>query len=112
MSGRLARILASAIGGPTADPMTFATDCRWDDILLLCTDGLTRHVSDEEIEAELRGIESAEASSPVVKSLPNRSDPRLTRARSSSVRRPTRKRRESLKEVKSRPVYAWSEIRV
>ncbi|KPK08354.1 MAG: hypothetical protein AMS20_02145 [Gemmatimonas sp. SG8_28] len=55
-------ILASAIGGPTADPMTFATDCRWDDILLLCTDGLTRHVSDEEIEAELRTIESAEQS--------------------------------------------------
>jgi protein phosphatase len=55
-------ILASAIGGPAADPMTVATDCRWDDVLLLCTDGLTRHVSDEEIEVELRGIESAERS--------------------------------------------------
>jgi protein phosphatase len=55
-------ILASAVGGPTAEPMTTATDCRWDDVLLLCTDGLTRHVSDEEIESELRGIESAEAS--------------------------------------------------
>lgn len=55
-------ILASAVGGPTADPMTTATDCRWDDVLLLCTDGLTRHVSDEEIESELREIASAEAS--------------------------------------------------
>ncbi len=55
-------ILASAVGGPTADPMTIATDCRWDDVVLLCTDGLTRHVSDEEIQTELRAIESAEQS--------------------------------------------------
>jgi protein phosphatase len=30
--------------------------------MLLCTDGLTKHVTDEEIEAELRRIRSAEAS--------------------------------------------------
>jgi protein phosphatase len=42
--------------------MTTATDCRWDDVLLLCTDGLTRHVTDEEIQDELRSIESAEQS--------------------------------------------------
>jgi protein phosphatase len=55
-------VLASAVGGPTAEPMTTATDCRWDDVLLLCTDGLTRHVTDEEIQDELRSIESAEQS--------------------------------------------------
>ena len=47
-------VLASALGGRDALPTIHATDCRWDDVVLLCTDGLTRHVSDEEIEAELR----------------------------------------------------------
>ena len=49
-------VLASALGGPEATPRIHATDCRWDDVVLLCTDGLTRHVRDEEIEAELRAI--------------------------------------------------------
>ena len=55
-------VLASAVGGPTAEAMTTATDCRWDDVLLLCTDGLTRHVSDAEIEAELQQIDATETS--------------------------------------------------
>jgi protein phosphatase len=46
-------VLASALGGPEATPQIYATDCRWDDVVLLCSDGLTRHVRDEEIEAEL-----------------------------------------------------------
>ena len=46
-------VLASALGGPEATPSIYATDCRWDDVVLLCSDGLTRHVQDEEIEAEL-----------------------------------------------------------
>jgi protein phosphatase len=40
--------------------MTRTADVRWDDVMLLCTDGLTRHVSDQEIEAELKQIQSAE----------------------------------------------------
>lgn len=55
-------VLASALGGRDAMPQTAAVDCRWDDVLLLCSDGLTRHVGDEEIEAELRRITSSEAS--------------------------------------------------
>lgn len=47
-------VLASALGGPEVTPRIYATDCRWDDVVLLCTDGLTRHVSDDEITAELR----------------------------------------------------------
>ena len=55
-------VLASALGGQEASPMTRTTEIRWDDVMLLCTDGLTKHVSDEEIEAELREIHSAEES--------------------------------------------------
>jgi PPM family protein phosphatase len=54
-------VLASALGGREATPMTRTADIRWDDVMLLCTDGLTKHVSDDEIAAELRRIHSAEA---------------------------------------------------
>jgi protein phosphatase len=52
----LRSVLASALGGPEVTPRIYASDCRWEDVVLLCTDGLTRHVNDEEIEAELRAI--------------------------------------------------------
>lgn len=55
-------VLSSALGGQEAKPMTRTSDMRWDDVMLLCTDGLTRHVTDQEIEAELREIYSAEQS--------------------------------------------------
>jgi protein phosphatase len=55
-------VLSSAVGGPTAEPITTASNCRWDDVLLLCTDGLTRHVTDAEIERELQQTTSAETS--------------------------------------------------
>lgn len=58
----LKNVLASALGGREALPLTTAADARWDDVLLLCSDGLTRHVSDAEVEAELQSISSAEAS--------------------------------------------------
>jgi serine/threonine protein phosphatase PrpC len=56
----LKHVLASALGGPEATPQTLATDARWDDVLLLCTDGLTKHVTDEEIERTLQEVKSAE----------------------------------------------------
>jgi protein phosphatase len=43
-------------------PQTVAADLTWDDVMLLCTDGLNKHVSEDEIRAELRGIRSAETS--------------------------------------------------
>jgi protein phosphatase len=58
----LRNVLASALGGDEAMPQTVAEDLAWDDVMLLCTDGLNKHVSDDEIRAELRGITSAEAS--------------------------------------------------
>jgi protein phosphatase len=58
----LQTVLASALGGREMTPRIQATDCRWDDVVLLCTDGLTRHVQDSEIEAELRAIHTAQES--------------------------------------------------
>ena len=55
-------VLSSALGGQEATPLTRTADMRWDDVMLLCTDGLTRHVNDQEIEAELKQIRSAEQS--------------------------------------------------
>jgi protein phosphatase len=55
-------LLASALGGRDALPTIHATDCRWDDVVLLCTDGLTRHVTDDEIEAELRAPHTSQES--------------------------------------------------
>ncbi len=53
-------ILSSAIGGSAATPVTTKIDFQWGDVLLLCTDGLTQHVSEEEIEDRLNRLESAE----------------------------------------------------
>jgi protein phosphatase len=58
----LRNMLASALGGNEARPVTAATDIRWDDVMLMCTDGLTKHVPEAEIEAELRATTAAEAS--------------------------------------------------
>ena len=54
------RILSTAIGGSTATPVTTTIDFQWGDVLMLCTDGLTEHVSEEEIADRLNRLESAE----------------------------------------------------
>jgi protein phosphatase len=58
----LSGVLASALGGSEASPQTRTVEIRWGDVMLLCTDGLTRHVTDAEIEGELRQIQSSEES--------------------------------------------------
>ncbi len=55
-------VLASALGGSQASPQTRTVEIRWGDVMLLCTDGLTKHVTDAEIEAELRQIRTSEES--------------------------------------------------
>jgi len=54
----LHHVLASAIGSNIA-PVTATFDLEWHDRLLLCTDGLTNHVTDEEICEVLVGASSA-----------------------------------------------------
>ena len=56
---RLAHTLTSAIGGRSPAPVVTALDIGWDTTVLLCSDGLTNHVSDERIRDRLRSMKSA-----------------------------------------------------
>jgi len=53
-------VLSSSLGGATWAPEVTHTDLRHGDIYLLCTDGLTRHVSDEQIARRLSNLVSSE----------------------------------------------------
>jgi protein phosphatase len=60
---RLAHTLTSAIGGSETAPVVTRFDMDWGHVLLLCSDGLTRHVSDERIREVLRSMTSARQAS-------------------------------------------------
>ena len=55
----LANVLSSAIGGPLAAPVVTRLQSDWRNVHLLCTDGLTKHVSDERIKQRLAEMTSA-----------------------------------------------------
>jgi protein phosphatase len=46
--------LSSAIGGQQAAPVVTQFTRDWGTVILMCSDGLTKHVSDERIEECLR----------------------------------------------------------
>lgn len=56
----LRNVLSSALGGREATPLTLVADRQREDVNLLCTDGLTRHVTEDEIRERLLHLESAE----------------------------------------------------
>jgi protein phosphatase len=56
---RLANTLSSAIGGRQTAPVVTRMTSEWGNVGLLCSDGLTRHVSEERICDRLRNISSA-----------------------------------------------------
>jgi protein phosphatase len=56
----LKHVLYSAIGAMRAEPMTLSTTLRQSDIMMLCSDGITKHVSDDEIRDHLRDCTHAE----------------------------------------------------
>ncbi|HEX6575935.1 MAG TPA: protein phosphatase 2C domain-containing protein [Gemmatimonadaceae bacterium] len=56
---RWANVLSSAIGGPQAAPTVTKVPQSWDSIGMMCSDGLTRHVSDARIKEVLGSIRSA-----------------------------------------------------
>jgi len=53
-------VLSRAVGAPNASPDVYTSDIYDDDILLLCSDGLTGHVTDREIEQVLQQSQSSE----------------------------------------------------
>ena len=55
----LAHTLTSSIGGRETHPKVTRFDMTWGQVLLLCSDGLTRHVTDERIRDVLRSMTSA-----------------------------------------------------
>ena len=56
---RLEHTLTSSIGGSHTQPKVTRFDMQWGHVLLLCSDGLTRHVSDDRIRDVLRSMTSA-----------------------------------------------------
>jgi protein phosphatase len=56
---RYARTLSSSLGGRQTDPVVTRFDMNWGTVVLLCSDGLTAHVSDERIRERLRSMTSA-----------------------------------------------------
>lgn len=56
---RWANVLSSAIGGQAAAPVVTRVVRDWGTIVLLCSDGLTKHVSDDRIAERLRTLTSS-----------------------------------------------------
>lgn len=55
----MAHVLSSAIGADTATPVVVRLTADWHNVHLLCSDGLTKHVSDERIAQVLGTMTSA-----------------------------------------------------
>ena len=56
---RLANVLSSSIGGHQTAPVVTRLDQSWENVGLLCSDGLTKHVSDAQIAERLRTMTSS-----------------------------------------------------
>jgi protein phosphatase len=56
---QFAHVLSSALGADTAEPVVTRCQADWNNVHLFCSDGLTKHVSDEQIAARLRTMTSA-----------------------------------------------------
>lgn len=56
---RLEHTLSSSIGGRQTAPVVTRFELTWDTVVLLCSDGLTRHVSDDRIAQRLRETRSS-----------------------------------------------------
>ena len=56
---QFAHVLSSALGADTAEPVVTRLQADWRNVHLLCSDGLTKHVSDEKIAERLRTMTSS-----------------------------------------------------
>jgi serine/threonine protein phosphatase PrpC len=55
----LANVLSSSIGGSQTAPVVTRVPAAWNTVHLLCSDGLTKHVTDEKISERLGTMTSA-----------------------------------------------------
>jgi protein phosphatase len=55
----LAHVLSSSLGGPESAPVVTTMQQDWNNVGLLCSDGLTNHVPDERIRERLLAMTSA-----------------------------------------------------
>lgn len=58
-ASRWANVLSSSIGGQESAPVVTRIERKRGDVILLCSDGLTKHVSDERIKERLASMTSA-----------------------------------------------------
>lgn len=58
-ASRWANVLSSSIGGQQTAPVVTRLASDWANVHLFCSDGLTKHVSDEQIAERLRTMQSA-----------------------------------------------------
>jgi serine/threonine protein phosphatase PrpC len=56
---RYSRTLSSSLGGRQTDPVVTRFDMTWGTVVMLCSDGLTAHISDDRIRERLRSMTSA-----------------------------------------------------
>lgn len=56
---RFAHVLASSIGGSQTTPVVTRLRADWRNVHLMCSDGLTKHVSDEQIAQRLANMTSS-----------------------------------------------------
>jgi serine/threonine protein phosphatase PrpC len=56
----LAHRLSSSIGGSQTAPVVTRFEMTWGNVLLLCSDGVTKHVSDDRLRERLRSMTSAQ----------------------------------------------------
>ena len=57
---RWAHVLSSSIGGMQTAPVVTRIDRTWQDVILLCSDGLTKDVTDDRIKERLLSMTSAQ----------------------------------------------------
>jgi len=57
---RWAHVLSSSIGGQQTEPLVTRMDQDWNNVNLLCSDGLTKHVPEERIAERLAGMTGAQ----------------------------------------------------
>jgi len=56
---KLGHTLSSAIGGRNTEPVVTRREVKWGNVALLCSDGLTQHVSDDRIRERLLTMKSS-----------------------------------------------------